>query len=59
MILKTKWPTILGYRKVQRGLWRFVDITTDKPADVGPQYPTREMLIADMARYVRENWGLE
>lgn len=46
----------LRYARVLPGLWRFVDAATG--AHVGPHYPTRAELLADLARYARENWGL-
>lgn len=47
----------LRYERVSRGLWRFVDAETG--AHVGPHYPTRAELLADLARYALENWGLK
>jgi hypothetical protein len=45
----------LKYGKVLPGCWRFFD-TTDRPngAAVGPHYPTKELLLADMRRYGME-----
>lgn len=41
----------LGYRKDAPKLWRIVDMSSG--SGVGPQYPTRAELLADLARYAR------
>jgi hypothetical protein len=52
----TRFPG-LGYRKDSPNLWRVVDTSSGR--SVGPQYRTKAELLADLARYARENWGLE
>lgn len=42
----------LGYRKDARRVWRFVDRSTE--ASVGPHYPSRAELLADLDRYATE-----
>lgn len=47
----------LLYGKVEAGLWRiFVrDTNTNgSPRSVGPLYPTKETLLADLSRYATE-----
>lgn len=47
----------LGYVQQARGLWRFVAMEDNRV--VGPQYRTKAELLADLAAYAREAWGLE
>jgi len=39
--------------------WRFFDSDSTGYHVVGPIYPTKETLLADMHRYLTENWGME
>jgi len=39
--------------------WSFVHIEDDQVQQVGPQYVTKEMLLRDMGRYLRDGWGVE
>ena len=55
IIFRTRFAE-LGYRQDAPGLWRFVDQITDN--SVGPQYHSKAELLADLARYASENWGL-
>jgi hypothetical protein len=50
---QTMWPE-LQYEKVG-DVWRF----TNEGHVVGPQYPTKTLLLADMRRYAKEAWSLE
>jgi hypothetical protein len=46
----------LGYHNWGPGHWRFLDLSDPdgRPADVGPVYPTRAELLADLQRYAAE-----
>lgn len=48
---------VLGYAKVCRGLWRFVDLTdgvnSDLPKFIGEFYRTKDELLSDIARYAK------
>lgn len=55
MIYKTRFAE-LGYVHDAPGLWRVVDMKTE--SRVGPQYHSKEELLADLDRYARECWGL-
>jgi len=46
----TRYPEI-GYRK-EGPAWRFVDMSTDSA--VGPQYPTKAEMLADLQRYAEQ-----
>ncbi len=50
----------LGYVQDGPRLWRLVDLTHEvcglNPR-VGPHYPTRAELLADLERYTRACWG--
>lgn len=41
----------IGYRRVAVDSWRFVDANTDEV--VGPNYLTKEELLADIERFAR------
>ena len=45
----TQWPEV-KYTKVTAGLWRILV----EGAEVGPQYPTKDVLLSDLHRYVTE-----
>ena len=47
----------LGYILVCDACWRFVDLSDNRSATVGPQYRTKAELLADLQRYAREVWG--
>jgi len=49
---KTYWPELF-YTKIEPGCWRFLS----EGGVVGPIYPTKELLLADMVRYGAESWG--
>lgn len=61
-VYQTKWPElqfahITGYNvtlKRNESFWQFLN----ENRQVGLHYPTRETLIADMARYAKESWNL-
>ena len=53
MNYKTMWKD-LEFTKIEEGCWMFLN----EGHQVGPQYPTRELLIRDMPRYAKESWGL-
>ena len=55
-IHKTLWPE-LGFTKHLPGIWRFVDMETG--SSVGPYYPSKQLLLADMRDYAKRNYGLE
>lgn len=42
----------LGYRSDAPGLWRIYDMESERP--VGPQYPTKSELLADLARFAKD-----
>jgi len=44
----------LGYWHQLPGLWQHVDLSGDTPSQIGPQYPTREALVADTYRFAVE-----
>jgi hypothetical protein len=46
----TQYPE-LGYDKFGRHHWQFV--ATDTASQVGPIYPTKTLLLADLQRYAR------
>jgi len=46
---KTQWPDV-KYAKTAPGLWRI----WVEGAAVGPQYPTKEVLLSDLHRYVTD-----
>jgi len=48
---KTRFPE-LGFTQVTRGLWRFVDLSTD--CEVGPHYSRKDELLADLSNYARD-----
>jgi hypothetical protein len=50
---KTQY-TGLGYRNDYPGLWRIYDISDTRPAAIGPQYPSKETLLADLYRFAKE-----
>jgi hypothetical protein len=45
---ETRYPE-LAYRNIIPRLWRFVDVTTG--SCVGPEYKSRQELLADLHRY--------
>lgn len=47
----------VGFMKTGRDCWRFVALDNDLTYEsvIGPVYPTRKALLADMARYIRES----
>lgn len=47
-VYKTRNP-LLGYAKIQPGLWMFV--TTDGNKQTGPQYASKAELLADLERF--------
>lgn len=50
----------IGFANPCHGLWRFVDIhegVTSPPRLVGPNYASKDELLADLDRYARESWG--
>lgn len=47
----------LVYARLDRQHWSF--FTTDTDSRVGPLYASKAELLADLARYARESWGLE
>jgi hypothetical protein len=50
----------LGFSNTRPGTWRFVDIhegVTRPLRLVGPNYATKDELLADLDRYARESWG--
>jgi hypothetical protein len=49
---------IVKYGKVGKD-WRFFDVSSGEAHAVGYCYTTRELLIADMRRYLSEFWGLD
>lgn len=51
---KTLWPE-LEFSRVDRTCWSFFN----EGHRVGPLYPTKTLLLADMRRYAKESWGLE
>lgn len=53
----TMLPNIV-YAKDGRS-WRFFDKDANGYSAVGPIYPTKELLIADMRRYLETSWGFE
>jgi hypothetical protein len=53
-VYQTMWSE-LQFTKIEPGCWMFLN----EGHQVGRQYPTREMLIMDMARYAKDSWGLE
>lgn len=52
----------IGYSRIHYfggNHWSFVRIEDDQVRQVGPQYLAKEMLLQDMARYLRDSWGVE
>jgi hypothetical protein len=45
----------LGYAQHARNLWRFIDMETG--AAIGPLYPTKTELLADVGTFYVERWG--
>jgi hypothetical protein len=50
-ISKTRFSG-LGYSSIARGVWMFMDL--DGNAQIGPQYPTKAELLADLYRFASE-----
>lgn len=46
--------SILGYRQDAPKLWRIYDMSSDRPAAVGPHYQTKAELFCDLQRYAEE-----
>jgi hypothetical protein len=44
----------LEFEQVAPNLWRFMDVTGEKPAHVGPYYTTKTELLADLERYAAQ-----
>lgn len=60
-IHRTRYAGI-GFVNVAPGLWRFADIhegikADEPPRTVGPEYPSKMELLADLDRYARDSWG--
>ena len=59
---KTRF-TGLKFMHVIDGVWRFVDVHDREPVTwcdcrcVGPQYASKDELLADADRYAKESWG--
>lgn len=53
---KTRFSN-LGYIKDAPSLWRFVDLTDNSQARVGPQYKTKIELLCDLDRYATQIFG--
>ena len=53
---KTRF-TNLGYINDAPGLWRFVDLSDNSNARVGPQYKTKIELLCDLDRYATQVFG--
>jgi hypothetical protein len=49
MASKTRYPELM-YRQAFPGVWRFVG----DGCDIGPQYPTKAELLADLDRFAAE-----
>ena len=49
----TRFPE-LGYRQDGPGLWRIYALDDGRESAVGPFYPTKAELLADLDRYARE-----
>ncbi len=47
----TRWLDTLAYRCEEPGLWRIYDITDTPARPVGPQYRSKDELLADLERY--------
>lgn len=56
-IHKTRFAE-LGYWMLDAGCWQVVDLTGDKPAQVGQFYPTKEALLGNLENYASE-YGCE
>ena len=41
----------LGFGKVAAGVWRFFDISSNRPSAVGATYATKAELLSDLQRY--------
>ena len=54
---KTRF-TELGYWQIEPGCWQCVDLTGDRPAQVGYQYATKAELLANLEAYATE-YGCE
>jgi hypothetical protein len=54
---KTRF-TELGYWQIEPGCWQCVDLTGDRPAQVGYQYATKDELLANLEAYATE-YGCE
>jgi hypothetical protein len=52
-IHKTRFPE-LGYVHDGPALWRIVDLTDARPSRIGPLYPSRAELLADLQRYAEQ-----
>jgi hypothetical protein len=50
---KTRF-TELGYWQIEPGCWQCVDLTGDRPAQVGYQYATKAELLANLEAYATE-----
>lgn len=46
--------TGMHFACIAPNVWQHVDATTERPAQVGPQYKTRSELLADSIRYCSE-----
>jgi hypothetical protein len=52
-IHKTRFKE-LGYWRISGGIWQCVDLTGDKPAQVGTQYHSEKELLANLEAYAAE-----
>ena len=50
-IFRTQFPA-LGFEHVTHGLWRIVD--REGNAHIGPHYPSKQTLLADLARFAAD-----
>ena len=53
-LYRTREPE-MGYQR-QGDTWRFISLQDGREAAVGYQYPSKETLLSDMDRYLKE-WG--
>lgn len=53
---KTRFPELIFANLGKRHGWSF--FTADDESRVGPIYKSKAELLADLARYAKENWGL-
>lgn len=50
--------TNVYYARTMPSMWRFVHVEDGMASEVGPQYPTKDTLLADLLRYMTQ-WGVQ